>query len=467
MDNDYKILGLEPGASQMDIKKAYFKLIRKHSPESDPEMFQQIRKAYENLKDRENIPEGPSFPVPEDEFARRMLAQIQKCQEIRNYELARDTCEEALFYFPNEIQFRYLLVSAQIECGNTGKAVKNAELLVKTEPQNKWFQRLLALSYYERGYTNKAWPAFDKAYQMGCNDFDFILSYNLLCTEFGDHDRGREILHGFLRQKEKWGKTEIPQLAELMVALLSSGRYAADIDFINILETASNLFEEYQIYMADYISTFGMTMHLLQVTRYSLPDVRIITPMDHFLELLYKACQSDSDRTMVHDIRLETAYQRFSHDMRLTVPIIHLCDVVHFTDDMDPEIIKFARLDSELCMIEEREEMLKQEAILRQEYPLLYEGMESYFRNLDNEDDLPLRKENLKKQYQRLEPYCEGGIYYENYPQERPKAQGTVINAGAEDMPYMRASAKIGRNDPCPCGSGKKYKKCCMNKGRG
>jgi uncharacterized protein YecA (UPF0149 family) len=20
---------------------------------------------------------------------------------------------------------------------------------------------------------------------------------------------------------------------------------------------------------------------------------------------------------------------------------------------------------------------------------------------------------------------------------------------------------KIGRNDPCPCGSGKKYKKCC------
>jgi preprotein translocase subunit SecA len=24
----------------------------------------------------------------------------------------------------------------------------------------------------------------------------------------------------------------------------------------------------------------------------------------------------------------------------------------------------------------------------------------------------------------------------------------------------VRAEAKIGRNDPCPCGSGKKYKKC-------
>jgi SWIM/SEC-C metal-binding protein len=25
------------------------------------------------------------------------------------------------------------------------------------------------------------------------------------------------------------------------------------------------------------------------------------------------------------------------------------------------------------------------------------------------------------------------------------------------------AAMKVGRNDPCPCGSGKKYKKCCGN----
>jgi hypothetical protein len=26
----------------------------------------------------------------------------------------------------------------------------------------------------------------------------------------------------------------------------------------------------------------------------------------------------------------------------------------------------------------------------------------------------------------------------------------------------IRHQPKVGRNDPCPCGSGKKYKKCCM-----
>ena len=31
--------------------------------------------------------------------------------------------------------------------------------------------------------------------------------------------------------------------------------------------------------------------------------------------------------------------------------------------------------------------------------------------------------------------------------------------------PIKRGSKKIGRNDPCPCGSGKKYKKCCYLKG--
>ncbi|HVY23678.1 MAG TPA: SEC-C metal-binding domain-containing protein [Steroidobacteraceae bacterium] len=31
--------------------------------------------------------------------------------------------------------------------------------------------------------------------------------------------------------------------------------------------------------------------------------------------------------------------------------------------------------------------------------------------------------------------------------------------------PYVREAPKIGRNEPCPCGSGKKYKKCCMLNG--
>jgi len=35
--------------------------------------------------------------------------------------------------------------------------------------------------------------------------------------------------------------------------------------------------------------------------------------------------------------------------------------------------------------------------------------------------------------------------------------EGEMVKAATE----VHASPKVGRNDPCPCGSGKKFKKCC------
>lgn len=31
----------------------------------------------------------------------------------------------------------------------------------------------------------------------------------------------------------------------------------------------------------------------------------------------------------------------------------------------------------------------------------------------------------------------------------------------SEKVEPLKAEKKVGRNDPCPCGSGKKYKHCC------
>jgi preprotein translocase subunit SecA len=39
-------------------------------------------------------------------------------------------------------------------------------------------------------------------------------------------------------------------------------------------------------------------------------------------------------------------------------------------------------------------------------------------------------------------------------PAARPGPRSAVLGSGAGKI------AKVGRNDPCPCGSGKKYKKC-------
>ena len=46
----------------------------------------------------------------------------------------------------------------------------------------------------------------------------------------------------------------------------------------------------------------------------------------------------------------------------------------------------------------------------------------------------------------------------------KPKEQNLTFSSGdapAKKKPVKRVKKKIGRNAPCPCGSGKKYKKCC------
>ncbi|MFQ5714200.1 MAG: SEC-C metal-binding domain-containing protein [Candidatus Scalinduaceae bacterium] len=55
---------------------------------------------------------------------------------------------------------------------------------------------------------------------------------------------------------------------------------------------------------------------------------------------------------------------------------------------------------------------------------------------------------------------------------EEEEEKEQVANGELNDYGYtafqqeesIRSELKVGRNSPCPCGSGKKYKKCCWNK---
>jgi len=49
-DDPDVVLGLARGASADEIRQAYFRLVREHSPEAHPEEFKRIRAAYEALR---------------------------------------------------------------------------------------------------------------------------------------------------------------------------------------------------------------------------------------------------------------------------------------------------------------------------------------------------------------------------------------------------------------------------------
>jgi uncharacterized protein YecA (UPF0149 family) len=73
-------------------------------------------------------------------------------------------------------------------------------------------------------------------------------------------------------------------------------------------------------------------------------------------------------------------------------------------------------------------------------------------------DILKKRKEQEKRQRSRMKDLS---ALFSNYGKN---SEQTEIDSKGKIVPFKRVAPKVGRNDPCPCGSGKKYKKCCLNK---
>lgn len=62
----------------------------------------------------------------------------------------------------------------------------------------------------------------------------------------------------------------------------------------------------------------------------------------------------------------------------------------------------------------------------------------------------------------RLGRHCELVKAALNDPADPIHARVPRFDLG--EVPFVRAVAKVGRNEPCPCGTGKKFKRCCAKR---
>ena len=60
----------------------------------------------------------------------------------------------------------------------------------------------------------------------------------------------------------------------------------------------------------------------------------------------------------------------------------------------------------------------------------------------------------------KLNDHYEQGLF-EREPETKDGKWRFVDAQGLKPGPMVRGTPKVGRNEPCPCGSGKKHKKCC------
>lgn len=142
----YHILEISSEASANEIKQAYFRLVRKYSPEKDPEKFQQIRVAYNTLCDpkaRENYDTMQKY----GDQVKDLIDQAEKKMQVQEWSSAIPLLKQVLVLAPRIDLARNLLGLCYIHTENWDFAVKVYKTLTKTNPDVAVYWSNLGCAY--------------------------------------------------------------------------------------------------------------------------------------------------------------------------------------------------------------------------------------------------------------------------------------------------------------------------------
>ena len=172
---------------------------------------------------------------------------------------------------------------------------------------------------------------------------------------------------------------------------------------------------------------------------------------------------NENSAAVVREMRDSLADIGFDNDDRIGEYIKDFVDD-ELNNCTDARIRRYIILNLKLCIMEDVDGALEQFEILERSYPDKFKMIEEFASELRNAPDREaLRESYLEKMLRfssNFDNYCP---YFDEFPNRRtePKGRGKVVFSGSYGETYVRATPKVGRNDPCPCGSGKKYKNCC------
>lgn len=154
-------------------------------------------------------------------------------------------------------------------------------------------------------------------------------------------------------------------------------------------------------------------------------------------------------------------------------------------EDLTRDGLKSMLLDKALGIYRQREEKVGAEQMRELERVILLRVVDmKWMENIDNMDQLrqgiglraygqedPVRAYQIEG-YDMFDEMIQSikedtvrylfGVHVEQMPVRERVAQPIEASHGESSVKKpVKKEGKIGRNDPCPCGSGKKYKKCC------
>jgi curved DNA-binding protein CbpA len=451
----YEILGIPETAGNEEIKRAYFGMVRKYPPDRFPKEFKEIRAAYETLMDTQKRAEYdaigglPSSVVP-------LFHEAQRFDRLGRKNKAAEMYEIILKSHPELDNLRELYALSLSSDDKNGKAAEVWEELCRRQPGNAYYARELSRNYFDRGWHKKAVAEIQRSLTLDRTAIDswtMLVSFTTTGTAHGTNvweeinKISREAIETLKNvTTDEWKK--IPLYTHLFVA---SG--------IKKIETARKYLRE----VIRLVRENGRNGQ--EGGRHALDEILLIIPPES-LAGFYFEIQELAGMVLG---RIDAMTRRRLNQLQQSFDTENLPQKGF--DEIFRDLFRILNSDShadmsydEISILEEEAEILTIECILldspdtfnpqirrlKEAYPGLYGLHDSFFnealRTRNPEKMIHQRTKKISKLKRKI------GIDEEDDDDEGAEE---VVQTVRRDQP------KVGRNDPCPCGSGKKYKRCC------
>ncbi len=446
-ENPYKVLGTRSNASPERIKICYLDKIKEYPPEQYPEQFRIIREAYETLKD----------PIKKAKYdltnkyggrVERLLEQAFECLRSDRLDQAFNFAQEALEL--SKGNFIILLHLAEIDLlrGNINsfhRYYKEAEEAVqkKYRPNILCMKASELLDWEDPDMAIEVFRDLEERFPRESYKADplRIRAYEML----GENDEAWKVIEGCIQRLKKPDIDDLHFYLKWHQLMAVQGRLEKEQEVVNGFK--------------EYLGSFQseeekeILRMALEEEQKQLKEGGFYVETGFFLDLLYH-------------LTSDPEYLKKLEDLEEVIELAREMDRLRFDYDVFPPV-KFKALEF-------FNRQYGDEELLEQQVPLEFRGFlaeleestVNFLQGIESlQEKFPAIFKHFQADWEEERRKKEKGLS----PEEKRLGQQVFkMNENYqrdESGTLIKTEKKVGRNSPCPCGSKKKYKKCCGKKG--
>ncbi len=278
----YETLGVSEEASQEEIKRAYYRLVRQYPPEKEPEKFKVIREAYETLSDpkaRDNY----NAMQRHGEEVRRLFGEAETLMSEDRWEEAQRPLKRILLVMPTADAALNSLGICYLNLADWDNSIKVYDKLTTRSPDVPVYWSNYGMAYYEQTgdmsdqdnrksqLLNNARAKFIRARDLEPYNVQHYISLSRAYVREKDYSQAEYWLEQGIGADGKTDTSDFEILFELCIVYLYAGKLN------HIAQTASRIIalvspgdDEFRKYASARFGVLGHELFQLRAFREAL-----------------------------------------------------------------------------------------------------------------------------------------------------------------------------------------------------